>query len=193
MTLVNAPLLLKANDWPTLVNSGKSTEVNVLLMKDAELLTDSRLGKLASPASRKVMLLAQTRLGKEQLTDFALNSTERAWVTLPKETFTTLRRLLLLILKILAVTKLIPSRLLRSVSVMRTLAASVTPLVKVNEESAGRVVHEMLPTLVNEGIDKVLKIVKPVRVKAPSICLSMGQSIDIKPAAPLMVRPPSIV
>lgn len=193
VTLVNLVLPLKANDWPTFSNSGKETDTKLFWIKAIELLTAASLGKKTSPASRIVMLVAQTSWGKEQLSESPLNSTERASLTFAKATSTEVKWLLLLMLKVFTVTKLIPLRLLRSVSAMRTLDASVTPLVKVNWLRAGRVVHEIEPTLVNSGMDKVSKTVKPCRTKLPSICLSIGQVIEVNPAAPLMMRSPSIV
>lgn len=139
-------LLLKAKDPPTEVKTGNSAEEKVLLMNAMVALTSSSLGNETDPASRTVMFMAHSRSGKETSTPLLLNSIERAPVTFPRATLTVLRYLLLLMLKILAVTKLIPSSEVRIVSVIKTSEHWVTSAVNSRALRAGRVTQLMVPT-----------------------------------------------
>lgn len=80
-----------------------------------------------------------------------------------------LRRLLLLMSKVPTVIKLIPSKVLKNVLVIKTLSAVLTSAAKVRDGRAGRAVQEILPTVVSVSICKVERVVKLLRRKLPPI------------------------
>lgn len=80
--LVNWLLLTQAIDSPTSVRLGRERDSIELLTKEMEFSTISREGSSIIPASRKVMFLARSRLGKIASTPGLLNSMERISVML---------------------------------------------------------------------------------------------------------------
>lgn len=73
----------------------------------------------------------------------------------------------MVISKLSTVARLMPSRVVRAVSVMKTDLALVTPVVKVSDCRAFRVVHEMAPTWDSDGNSKLDMVVKLVNLMVP--------------------------
>ena len=93
---------------------------------------------------RRVMLAAQTRLGKATSKSFPLESIFSEEVMFATWVLNVFSLLLLLMSKELTVIKLIPSRVLKKVLVIKTMLALEITEGKVREDSAGREFHEML-------------------------------------------------
>lgn len=95
---------------------------------------------------RRVMLAAQTRLGKETSKSLPLESMLSDEVMFATWVLKVFRRLLLLMFNVPTVIKLIPSRVLKKVLVITTLVALEIVAGKVREDRAGSADQLMLST-----------------------------------------------
>jgi len=93
---------------------------------------------------RRVILAAQTRLGKATSKSFPLESILSEEVMFATWVLNVFNRLLLLMSKEVTVFRLIPSRVLRKVLVIKTMLALEMIAGRVREDRAGKEFHEML-------------------------------------------------
>lgn len=121
---------------------------------------------------RTVMLAAQIKLGSSTFKLFPLESMMRDSEMLATCVLNSVNRLLLLILIVPTVTRLIPLRSPRKVSVMVTLLAMLTPVVKVSSDKAGSADQSIVVTSSNAVKASVDRVVKFERVKeAPIVAI----------------------
>ena len=123
-------------------------------------------GMLREDTFRRVRLAAQMRLGKETSNNFPLELMSITEVTFETCVLNSFNRLLLSMFRVLAVSMLIPSRLLKKVLEMVMKSADEMTAGNVREDRAGNEIHEMLLTASSWLKLKVDKTVRLNRSRA---------------------------
>lgn len=165
------PLKVKLPNWaprsPTVVRLGAAKLVKVFSSKVRVPLITARDGILREETLRKVALAAHSRLGRSMARSKPLEAKLMEVPTLPTWVEMVVKRRLLLMSNTSTVSRLMPSREVRTVFSMVTLEASEMNSGKVNWLRAGRALQRMVEAEVILSKDRVERVVKLKRLKVP--------------------------
>lgn len=139
---------------------------------------------------RKVMLPPVDKLGNSTAKFFPFASMLRRPVMLATWVLKVVRRLLLLMSMLAAVSKLIPSKVLKKVLVMRTLVAFLMKEGKVNSCKTGSPENSIDPTSVRSVKERVERTVNSSRWKIPPIDVMLEDDKLVNWVALLTMKSP---